>query len=567
MNVLVTYGSGFIGSNVIKYIFEKYSNFLIFKLDPYCSSIENINKEIRESDRYKIFKDNLLSDDRDSYYLICNILTRYSIDLVLHFDDESETNNLVEQTPQYTQDNVLGTRTLLEACRKYGKLSKFIYISSEAPSSIPLVQSYHDSFKLPIIIARCNNIYGPNQCPEKIIPKFIQQVANNEKIIIHGDGSNAISFLHVNDVCSALDIIIQKGQIGELYDIKNDEQHEIKVLELAQMLIKYMKDTEHYHEWIEYIEDSQFNEKNNYINNEDLKNLGWEIKTKFEEGLYSLFKKYYKNIPIDFDPIEYQILNDDLINLSYLDVAQHYEIQGYTENRITKFDYNLDVFVYCCGKAGSSTLYKTLMNNNFKCIHTHSSDYYINHTCFAKFEPDVFNLIQECSRDKNIYIIDSYRTPIERRLSSFFQHLTNEELEYTYDKIENMIDHVIYEIEDYTSINEVLDHFDLPRFSTFDFNKKYNLLKYKNINFIKLRFQDINEWEHILTDIFKKPIKIHKENISDSKIYSNLYKEIKNKYKIPEYMIDYIKNDTESKIYLSEEEFNNYINYWNTRVK
>jgi len=303
--------------------------------------------------------------------------------------------------------------------------------------------------------------------------------------------------------------------------------------------------------------------------NDDLSPISClEAKVHYENTGYLENRKYkYTNIPVDFDPIEYIKLNKDLKELSYLEAKKHYEIQGYTENRIIKFGYDFDVFVYCCGKTGSSTLYKTLMNNNFKCIHTHSSHFYIYNTRFVEFEPDIFKLIEESSRDKNIYIIDSYRTPIERRLSSFFQHLTNEELEYTYDKIENIIDHLIYEIEDYTSINEVLDYFDLPHFSTFDFKKKYNILKYKNINFIKLRFQDINEWENILTDIFKKPIKIHNENISESKIYTNLYKEIKNKYKIPKSMIGYIKNDIESKIYLSEEEYNNYINYWNKRIK
>jgi UDP-glucose 4,6-dehydratase len=174
----------------------------------YAAHENNINTEIRNSSKYTLIKGNLCSQD-----LVTHILENYSIDLVIHFAAQSHVQNSFEDSIQYTQDNIMGTHVLLECCRKYGKLERFIHVStdevygesmnevterSKTEQSILcptnpyaatkagaelIAQSYNHSFKMPIIITRGNNVYGPNQYPEKLIPRFIQQLKNNEKVM------------------------------------------------------------------------------------------------------------------------------------------------------------------------------------------------------------------------------------------------------------------------------------------------------------------------------------------------------------------------------------------------
>lgn len=314
-NLLVTGGCGFIGSNFINYYFKKNTTINIINLDAmyYCASEENIKKNVRESERYQLVKGNLCSMD-----LIRHILENYKIDTVIHFAAQSHVQNSFDDSLQYTNDNVLGTHTLLEACRKYGKINKFIHISTDEvygesmleenetkknensilcptnpyaatkAAAELIAKSYYFSFKMPIIITRGNNVYGPNQYPEKLIPRFIKLLQENKKVTIQGDGSNVRGFLHVNDVCSALECVLEKGQIGEIYNIGSDDNHEYTVTEIAHKLIKEIKNTENYSEWITYIEDRPFNDKRYYISNDKLKQMGWSINTDFDQGLHEL---------------------------------------------------------------------------------------------------------------------------------------------------------------------------------------------------------------------------------------------------------------------------------------
>jgi len=151
-----------------------------------------------------------------------------------------------------------------------------------------LVNSYNHSFNLPIIITRGNNVYGPNQYPEKVIPKFIKQLKNNEKITIQGDGSCVRAFLHSEDTANAFIKILENGKIGEVYNIGCDENMEYSILDIAKILIKKIKEEALYSDWIEYIEDRPFNDKRYYISNQKLKNLGWKIQKKLEEELNNL---------------------------------------------------------------------------------------------------------------------------------------------------------------------------------------------------------------------------------------------------------------------------------------
>jgi len=315
MNLLVTGGCGFIGSNFINYYFDVNKECRIINIDTlyYCANINNIRDDIRDSDRYKFVKGNICS-----YDLINHILEEYQITHVIHFAAQSHVDNSFHTPLQYTQDNIVGTHTLLESSRQYNKLTLFIHVStdevygesmlhdkeekkdeqsilcptnpyaaSKAGAEL-IAQSYNHSFKMPIIITRGNNVYGPNQYPEKIVPKFIKLLKENKKVTIQGDGFAMRAFLHAYDTAKAFEVILEKGVIGEIYNIGCDEGMEYTVLDVAKMLIKIIKNTDNYDEWIEYIEDRPFNDKRYYISNKKLKDLGWTIDIKFENGIHLL---------------------------------------------------------------------------------------------------------------------------------------------------------------------------------------------------------------------------------------------------------------------------------------
>jgi dTDP-glucose 4,6-dehydratase/UDP-glucose 4,6-dehydratase len=144
---------------------------------------------------------------------------------------------------------------------------------------------------MPIIITRGNNVYGPNQYPEKLIPRFVQQLLQEKQVTIQGDGTNVRAFLHVNDVCSALKLILEKGQIGEIYNVGSDDHQEYTVTQVAQLLIEKIRKTKDYDKWITYIEDRPFNDKRYYISNQKVKDLGWIIEKDFDTGLDELIEK------------------------------------------------------------------------------------------------------------------------------------------------------------------------------------------------------------------------------------------------------------------------------------
>lgn len=320
-NLLVTGGCGFIGSNFINYYFYKNQNVKIINLDAmyYCASADNIKPEIRTSERYTLVQGNLCSMD-----LLRHILNTHCIDTIIHFAAQSHVQNSFDDSLQYTNDNIVGTHTLLEATKKYGKIQKFIHISTDEvygesmlddaepkknensvlcptnpyaatkAAAELIAKSYYFSFKLPIIITRGNNVYGPNQYPEKLIPRFIKLLQENKPVTIQGDGSNVRGFLHVYDVCSALECILERGQIGEIYNIGSDDHHEYTVQEIANKLIEKIKkinNAEDAKQWITYIEDRPFNDKRYYISNNKLKKIGWNITIDFDEGLNDLLSR------------------------------------------------------------------------------------------------------------------------------------------------------------------------------------------------------------------------------------------------------------------------------------
>ncbi len=313
MNLLITGGCGFIGSNFINLFFYQ-NNFNIINLDAlyYCADQKNINEDIRNSTRYKFIKGNICCED-----LVNHILESFNINYIIHFAAQSHVQNSFSDALQYTNDNILGTHILLECVRKYNKLVKFIHVSTDEvygeslitdelskteksilcpsnpyaatkASAELIAQSYYHSFNIPIVITRGNNVFGPNQYPEKLIPKFIKLLKENKKVTIQGDGSCVRAFLHSYDTVTAFQIILEKGKLGEIYNIGCDENMEYSVLDIAKLLIKKIKKTDNYEEWIEYIKDRPFNDKRYYISNKKLKDLGWCITKTFEKSINEL---------------------------------------------------------------------------------------------------------------------------------------------------------------------------------------------------------------------------------------------------------------------------------------
>ena len=316
--LFVTGGAGFIGSNFINEIYKSYKNIKIINFDAlyYCADeINNINEDIRnDKDRYTFKFGNLQDLDLLNYVFQTNKITH-----VIHFAAQSHVQDSFTDAIQYTKDNILGTHNLLESVRLYCKtLQKFIHVSTDEvygesmldanenckneqsvlcptnpyaatkAGAELLAQSYNHSFKMPIIITRGNNVYGPNQYPEKVIPKFIQQLQRDEKITIQGDGSCVRAFLHSYDTSTAFITILEKGKLGEIYNIGCDEGMEYSILDVAKILIKKIKQTDDYTKWITFIEDRPFNDKRYYISNNKLKELGWTIKISFEDGINSI---------------------------------------------------------------------------------------------------------------------------------------------------------------------------------------------------------------------------------------------------------------------------------------
>lgn len=230
--------------------------------------------------------------------------------------------------------------------------------------------------------------------------------------------------------------------------------------------------------------------------------------------------------------------------------------------QITDF-YN--VFVYCGGKCGSMTLRNTFINNNYQTIHLHLNADYL---AVYKTSYDIFDLINVSAKKYDtIYLIDSYRTPIERKISSFFQnihlHIPNyNDLTLT-QIITDFNTNLLYIVEEYLSLNEVLNHYQVPLFTVFDFEKGYNLIKKENKVFIKILFKDIDKWDTILSSIFQKPITIYPDNLTENKPLNFLYKNFLKEYKVPNAYLEHMKiNDTEFKIYNTKKEQKAYLEKW-----
>ena len=297
-NVMVTGGCGFIASNFLNRMKERYPsiNFVnVDKLD-YCSNVENVNPGVAT-----FVKGNVGNKE-----LIEHLIKLYHFDAIFHFAAQSHVDNSFDNALSFTMDNTHATHVLVEACRRHIPDVEFIHFSTdevygESKTDVPftedegvlrptnpysaskaaaevIVRSYIESFGMNIKVIRCNNVYGPNQYPEKLIPKFKRLLKEGEKCTIHGSKSATVkrAFMHVDDVVDAVDIVWIRGLPGEVYNIASDD--ELTVMEVTRLIIETVKGTKNYDDWITYVEDRPFNDQRYYICAKEIKDLGWSQK-------------------------------------------------------------------------------------------------------------------------------------------------------------------------------------------------------------------------------------------------------------------------------------------------
>lgn len=325
---LVTGGAGFIGSNFILYMLNKYKDIKIINLDKltYAGNLENL-KSIENNNRYTFIKVDICDKD-----LINSLFASNDINYVVHFAAESHVDRSIKEPEIFVKTNVLGTVNLLNAAKKaweekdgfkdgvkflhvstdevYGSLGAdgvFLettplnphspYSSSKASSDL-MVKSYYDTFKMPINITRCSNNYGPFQFPEKLIPLIINNCLNHKDIPVYGDGLNIRDWLYVEDHCKAIDMVINNGKIGEVYNIGG--HNERTNMQIVKTIISYINENldEAINEnLIKYVEDRKGHDKRYAIAPDKIRNeLGWYPETSFEVGIKKTIDWYLNNI-------------------------------------------------------------------------------------------------------------------------------------------------------------------------------------------------------------------------------------------------------------------------------
>jgi dTDP-glucose 4,6-dehydratase len=305
-NVLVTGGCGFIASNFLNIMKVRYPEIHFVNIDKldYCSNVENVNPGVAT-----FVKGNVGNEE-----LVEHLIEKYSFDAIFNFAAQSHVDNSFESALSFTRDNTHATHVLIECCRRHIPNVEFIHFSTdevygESKTDTPfteeesvlrptnpyaaskaaaemIVRSYIESFGMNAKIIRCNNVYGPNQYPEKLIPKFKRLLREGKKCTVHGKNSSNIkrAFMNVEDVVDAVDVVWKKGVPGEVYNIASDD--ELTVMEVTQLIIEIVLGTTDYDKWITYVDDRPFNDERYYICAKKLKSLGWSQK-KTREDIYN----------------------------------------------------------------------------------------------------------------------------------------------------------------------------------------------------------------------------------------------------------------------------------------
>jgi len=312
-NLLITGGAGFIGSNFILYMLEKYSGYTIVNLDilTYAGNLSNLSK-IENNNRYTFIKGSI-----NNLELVSHILHDYNIDAIINFAAESHVDRSILGPDIFVETNVRGTTTLLEAAREYGiekflqvstdevygslgddgKFTEQTHISPNSPYSASkasadmLVRSYYKTFKMPVLITRCSNNYGPYQFPEKLIPLMIKNAREDKQLPVYGTGKNIRDWIHVLDHCSGIDLVLHKGQAGEVYNIGGE--NEWKNIDIVKEILKILGKPE---SLIKFVTDRPGHDFRYAIDPSKIKiELGWKPKYNFSGGLKETIQWYNDN--------------------------------------------------------------------------------------------------------------------------------------------------------------------------------------------------------------------------------------------------------------------------------
>lgn len=313
--MLITGGAGFIGSNFIHYVLSKYNDYQVINLDKltYAANLDNL-KDIEDNKNYRFIHEDIADQE-----FIFKLFENEKFDIVINFAAESHVDNSILNPQIFTITNILGTQVLLDACRKYnikrfhqvstdevyGELpldDKNILFTEKTPlnpsspysaskaSADMLVKSYYRTYSLPITISRCSNNYGPYQHLEKLIPLMISKAINNDNLPVYGNGLNVRDWLHVYDHCTAIDLIIHEGKIGEIYNIGgNNEKSNIDVVKI---ILKELGKSE---KLIKYVNDRPGHDLRYAIDSTKIKtSLNWKPVYSFEKGILDTIKWYTK---------------------------------------------------------------------------------------------------------------------------------------------------------------------------------------------------------------------------------------------------------------------------------
>ncbi len=309
MRLLVTGGAGFIGSNFIRYMLDKYPDIRITNLDKltYAGNLDN-TKDFRDNPNYSFVKGDV-RDNKTVEKLV------KEADLIVHFAAESHVDRSIEEAGSFVLTDVYGTFQLVEAAKKFG-LDRFVHISTdEVYGSIkegefredsPLLprnpysaskagaeciaRSYHITHKVPILVTRSSNNFGPYQHPEKLIPKFITNAIRDMKLPLYGKGKNVRDWLYVTDNCSAIDLVLQKGKPGEVYNVGGGNER--KNIEITRIILEHLGKPE---DLIEFVEDRKGHDWRYALDSSKISNLGWRPESDFESDLRKTIDWYREN--------------------------------------------------------------------------------------------------------------------------------------------------------------------------------------------------------------------------------------------------------------------------------
>jgi dTDP-glucose 4,6-dehydratase len=313
MKLLVTGGAGFIGSNFVRYMVKKYPEYHIVNLDllTYAGNLENL-REIESASNYTFVKGDIA--DRK---FINALFEEHKFDYVLNFAAESHVDRSITEPDIFVRTNIQGTQVLLDAAKNsavkkylqvstdevYGTLGETGYFSETTPlapnspysaskaGADMLVRAYHETFGLPVNITRCSNNYGPYHFPEKLIPLMIINALHDKPLPVYGDGLNVRDWLHVEDHCQAIDLVLHKGRNGEVYNVGgNNERTNI---EIVKTILKHLSKPE---SLIRYVADRPGHDRRYAIDATKLRTeLGWQPKYTFDTGIEQTIKWYLEN--------------------------------------------------------------------------------------------------------------------------------------------------------------------------------------------------------------------------------------------------------------------------------